>query len=61
MTSSEFRNALDNAKVRGNGLILIAAHCRPDGDAVSSAVSTAGILRDAGYHAVALLPDSPGL
>ena len=48
---------LDAAKTRGDGLILVAAHCRPDGDAVSSAVSTVGILRDAGYHAVALLPD----
>jgi phosphoesterase RecJ-like protein len=57
MTSAQFREQLDLAKQQGTGLILIAAHCRPDGDAVSSAVSTAGILQDAGYHALALLPD----
>ena len=51
MTPQAFRDALEAVKQRGNGLILVAAHCRPDGDAVSSVTATAGILRDAGYHA----------
>lgn len=57
MTSKAFLAALEGAKKRGNGLILIAAHCRPDGDAVSSVVSAAAILRDAGYNAVGILPE----
>ena len=57
MTPQAFRDALDGAKNRGNGLILIAAHCRPDGDAVSSVSAAAAILRDAGYNAVGLLPE----
>ena len=57
MTPQAFRDALEAVKQRGNGLILVAAHCRPDGDAVSSVTATAGILRDAGYHAVGILPD----
>ena len=57
MTSGAFRAALDEAKTRGTGLILIAAHCRPDGDAVSSVSAAAGILKDAGYHTRILLPD----
>ena len=58
MTPQAFRDALDGAKKRGNGLILIAAHCRPDGDAVSSVSATVGILRDAGYNAAGILPGS---
>ena len=57
MTPQAFQNALEGAKNRGNGLILIAAHCRPDGDAVSSVCSAAAILRDAGYNAVGILPE----
>lgn len=57
MTPQAFIDALDGAKNRGNGMILIAAHSRPDGDAVSSVTATAGILRAAGYHAVGLLPE----
>lgn len=57
MTPQAFRNALEGAKNRGNGMILIAAHCRPDGDAVSSVCAAAGILRDAGYNAFGLLPE----
>ena len=55
MTSSEFLDALSAAKSRGGG-ILIAAHVRPDGDAVSSVISAAGILRDNGFDAVGILP-----
>ena len=57
MTPRAFLDALDGAKNRGNGLILIAAHCRPDGDAVSSVISAAAILRDAGYNALGILPE----
>ena len=57
MTSHAFLEALENVKKRGNGLILIAAHCRPDGDSVSSVTATAAVLRDAGYNALGILPE----
>lgn len=55
MTSGQFLDALAAAKARGGG-ILIAAHVRPDGDAVSSVIASTGILRDNGFDAVGILP-----
>lgn len=39
-----------------SGLILLAAHERPDGDAVGSLTALTSILNDAGYRARAILP-----
>ena len=58
MTSHAFLEALENVKKRGNGLILIAAHCRPDGDSVSSVTATAAVLAGAKLVFVDIRPDT---
>lgn len=52
--SSEFLPLLRSA---GSGTILIATHERPDGDAIASLSATASILKENGFHALAILPD----
>ena len=51
--SSEFLPLLRSA---GSGTILIATHERPDGDAIASLSATASILKENGFHALAILP-----
>ena len=41
----------------GSGLILIATHERPDGDAIASLSAAASILKENGFRAKAILPD----
>lgn len=51
---SDFLTAL---RAASSGTILVAAHERPDGDAIASLSATAAILKDNGFQAKAILPD----
>ncbi len=56
MSAADFLRALEKAR---GGVIAVAAHVHPDGDAIASFSVMVSVLRERGFNAVGIFPEVP--